>query len=76
MKYIENMTYGYNVRFEKKIERTLFNEKCREGGVSGSSVLQELAGLYVMGRIKAKGKKISDIHRKNRMGLDNGSVVV
>ena len=59
------MTYGYNVRFEKKIERTLFNERCRENGVSGSSVLQEMAGLYVMGRIKAKGKKISDICREN-----------
>jgi hypothetical protein len=69
------MTYGYNVRFEKKIERTLFNEKCRESGVSGSSVLQEMAGLYVMGRIKVAGRKISDIHRKNRMGLDNDTIV-
>lgn len=76
MKYITNMTYGYNVRFEKKIERTLFNEKCKENGVSGSSVLQELAGLYVMGKVKVSGKKISDIQRKNRGGIDNGIVVV
>mgnify|MGYP001559215425 CR=1 FL=1 len=58
-------TYGYIVRFTKEIERKLFREKCHEEGVSGSSILTELAGLWVMGRIKAKGKKISDICREN-----------
>ena len=70
------MTYGYNIRFEKKIERNLFNEKCKENGVSGSSVLQELAGRYVMGEVKATGHKISDIQRKNRKGLDKDGIVV
>lgn len=70
------MTYGYNVRFEKKIERTLFNEKCKENGVSGSSVLQEMAGMYVMGKIKVSGHKISDINSQNRRGLDKDDTTV
>ena len=64
------MTYNFIVRFEKEIQRTLFNDKCHEKGVSGSSILQELAGRYVMGKVRVNGKKKSDIGRENRRGLD------
>lgn len=64
------MTYPFITRFKKKAERDLLIEKSDIEGVSASSVMEELAGLWIMGKIKVSGKKIHDIYRENRKGLD------
>jgi hypothetical protein len=65
------MTYPFITRFKKEIMRTLLVERAKEEEVSASSIVEELVGLWIMGRTNVSGKKKSDIYRENGHKLDN-----
>lgn len=65
------MTYPFITRFKKQIMRTLLVERAKEEKVSASSIIEELVGLWIMGRTNVSGKKKSDIYRENGHKLDN-----
>jgi hypothetical protein len=64
------MTYPFITRFKKKIERDLLIEKSGKEDVSASSIMEELAGLWIKDKVKVSGKKIHDIYSENRHKLD------